>query len=906
MAISTLKLKLTLDADGFKAESQGLLTNASTMAFGFNQVTQAVRTVIDTAVGLSAPFREAEGLMANVASLGVGNIGELNSAIQELGADVGVPLSNLRGGLYDVVSAGVDASNQIDVLEASAKAAKAGLAETSDALNLGSAVIKGYGKDWGEFDTVMDMAFQTVKLGQTTFPQLSSAIGLVTPLASSLKIEMDELFGVMATGTGVTGTASEVATQLRAIMTYLAQPTKEMTDLMRQKGYATVEAAVADQGLTGILKILGEETGGSAAQMTKFFGSIEATNLALALSGGQYDNLIEKTQAMQSSAGAMTDAFDIQNQTLDSQIQMLQNQWDVVMEKSMGVLVPFASGLMELAGAAIDTRSEMTKFKDEMDDVNSNLQDLSNVDNLISRYEDLTEKGLNRTTEETAELESITAKLAATYPDAITAIDNFGNASAISSGKVKLLADQQKALWERENAELIKEQDKALMDYIATLDGGNDKLANMQGKMSQSNRVIVTGMGATTNVTEIAKDAYESFKNRLVDANKEINSQIALLANWVDVSDPQAVKDYADSLGYTATQYDTLQNRINQYIESIGGLDDKPVTVTVDTVITEMPNNIAPLTVPIKPVMDEVETDGDVAADFFAGIDQSPFLEAYQAEVESYKLLLDAKQIDDQTYYDWRVALYDEMAQEALTLYGADSDAYLTALSEKYAAESEQAAKLKELQDKQDGITKMSADTMRKSVLSTYDAVSGAATEWFGMNKAIATGNAIVNTYEGITAALKNPVPVLKWIEVAATAAKGWASVAGIQSQSIPKKAMGGMLDGSGAVLGAGNFGSGENRLFIGNSGEFLVNANATAQNMELLNNINNGVSYRPAAASGGSSLDSAMVGQIIAERLSEAMEKVQINVRSELDAMKFFRDNAPKYEKDKVERTLS
>jgi TP901 family phage tail tape measure protein len=908
VAISTLKLKLTLDADGFKAETQGLLINATTMALGFNQVTQAVRTVIDTAIGLSAPFREAEGLMANVASLGVGNIGELNTAIQELGADVGVPLSNLRGGLYDVVSAGVDASNQIDVLEASAKAAKAGLAETSDALNLGSAVIKGYGKDWGEFNTVMDMAFQTVKLGQTTFPQLSSAIGLVTPLASSLKIEMDELFGVMATGTGVTGTASEVATQLRAIMTYLAQPTQEMTDLMRQKGYATVEAAVADQGLTGILKILGDATGGSAAEMTKFFGSIEATNLALALSGGQYDTLIEKTQAMQSSAGAMTDAFDIQNQTLDSQVQMLQNQWAVVMEKSMGVLVPFASGLLELAGAAIDTRSEMTKFKDEMDEVNRNLQDLSNVDNLISRYEDLTAKGLTRTAEETQELKDITAQLATTYPGAISAVNQFGEATAVNSQKIKLMADQQRALWQTQNADLMQDQNDKLLKNIEILDGGASRVNGLMYRLAEFKESYNSAQATPLQTAEYAElqIQVQAAQKALVEANKEINTQIATISTWVDIADPEAVTAFGEAQNYNATQMATLRLRIEEYLTSLGDATDNPPTIPLEPTLTDLPKDVPPLSVPIKPVMDEVETDGDVAADFFAGLDQSPFLEAYQAEVDSYKLLLDAKQIDDQTYYDWRLALYDEMAQEALTRYGVDSDAYLTALSQKYAAESEHAAKLKELQDKQTGLTKISADTMRKSILSTYDAVSGAAAEWFGMNKAIATANAIVNTYEGITAALKNPVPVLKWIEVAATAAKGWASVAAIQSQGVPKMAGGGPLDSTGRVITSGNFGSGENRLFIGNSGEFLVNANATAQNMELLNNINNGVSYRPAAASGGSSLDSAMVGQIIAERLSEAMEKVQINVRSELDAMKFFRDNAPKYEKDKAARTLS
>ncbi len=907
MAISTLKLKLTLDAEGFKAETQGLLLNATSLAFGFNEVVQAVTTVMNAAADLAAPFMEAESLMANVASLGVDNIDQLNGAIQDLGQDVGVPLSNLRGGLYDVVSAGVDASNQIDVLEASAKAAKAGLAETSDALNLGSAVIKGYGKDWSEFDTVMDKAFQTVKLGQTTFPQLASAIGLVTPLASSLNIEMDELFGVMATGTGVTGTASEVATQLRAIMTYLAQPTKEMTDLMRAKGYATVEAAVADQGLTGILKILGEETGGSAAQMTKFFGSIEATNLALALSGGQYDNFIEKTEAMRTSAGAMTDAFDVQNATLESQVQMLQNQWDVVMEKGMSVLVPFASGLLELAGAAIDTRSGMVKFRDEMDEVNSNLQDLSNVDNLISRYEDLTAKGLNRTKEETEELKTITEQLAATYPGAISAVNQFGEAAAINSQKVRLIKDAERALWQAQNQKLVDNQTESLLEHIKVLDGGAARVNGLMLRLAEYKKNYNSAQATPLQTAELADLEIQTqyATKALQNSNKAVNDNIAIIGQLIDLTNSEEVRKFGVDQNWTATQVATLQLRVQEYLDSLKGAEDNPVDLTIKPTIDDLPASMPPLPMPIKPVMDEVETDGDVAADFFAGLDQEPFLARYQTELDSYKLLLDAKQIDDQTYYDWRLALYDEMAQAALTQYGADSDAYLTALSQKFAAETEHTNKLKTLQDQQKSIdNKLNLDK-QKAFETTVDAMANTATAWFGQSKGLATAMAIMDTYQGINKALASSPPPFNFIQAALVGAAGWANVANIQSQSIPKKAMGGLLDESGAVIGAGNFGSGENRLFIGNSGEFLVNAEATARNYDLINSINNGINYQP-ARSGGAQIDSAMIGQIIAERVSEAIINQPINISGTLDGQQFLRNNEPKYAKDKAARTLS
>jgi TP901 family phage tail tape measure protein len=146
-------------------------------------------------VGSVDIFREFETGIANIATLGVENIGELEESILRIGSTTPIALNDLTSGLYQVVSAGVDASNQLQVLENSARAAKAGLAETSDALGLAAAVVKAYGLEWSETESILDRAFQTVKLGQTTFGELSVNIGKVAPLAATLKVSTEELFG---------------------------------------------------------------------------------------------------------------------------------------------------------------------------------------------------------------------------------------------------------------------------------------------------------------------------------------------------------------------------------------------------------------------------------------------------------------------------------------------------------------------------------------------------------------------------------------------------------------------------------------------------------------------------------------------------------------------------------------
>lgn len=292
---------------------------------------------------IATDFAESEQNLANIASLGVQNLAELEAGINRIAVETPVALHDLETGLYDVVSAGVAAADQIEVLEASAKAAKAGLAETTDALGLGSSVIKGYGKTWADFTNVMDLAFNTVKLGQTTFPELAASVGQVVPVAAAAKIPIEELFGAYATLTGVTGTASEVTTQLRGIIAATIKPSAELTALFQD--YGSASEALADLGLPGYLERIRNATGGNTDAMAKLFPRVEALNGALALSGAQFDTFIEKTGEMETAAGAMGDAFDKNADTAKSAITLLDNRFQVF---SRNILADFAPLLIDL------------------------------------------------------------------------------------------------------------------------------------------------------------------------------------------------------------------------------------------------------------------------------------------------------------------------------------------------------------------------------------------------------------------------------------------------------------------------------------------------------------------------------------------------------------------------------
>ena len=150
-----------------------------------------------------------------------------------------------------------------------------------DAIDLTSAVTKAYGDpSAGAVQGVSDLALETVRLGQTTFPELAASIGRVTPLTAQLKVSQQEHFAVLATATGVTGGAAEVNTQLRGVLQGLMSPTADLTQLYRQMGVASGEQLVQQRGLQGAIAAIVQAAQASGQPLQKYLSSIEGQTLA--------------------------------------------------------------------------------------------------------------------------------------------------------------------------------------------------------------------------------------------------------------------------------------------------------------------------------------------------------------------------------------------------------------------------------------------------------------------------------------------------------------------------------------------------------------------------------------------------------------------------------------------------
>lgn len=293
--------------------------------------------------------------MQNVATLLNGSdldirerVAQLNKEVMNLSNSTGIGTQDLTDGLYQVVSAFGDSADASKQLEIAAKAAKAGGATTTDAINLLSAVTKGYGDTSAEAQQkAADLAFATVKLGQTSFPELASSMGQVIPLASTLGAKQEDLFGAMATLTGVTGSTSEVTTQLKATMQAFLSPSTAMQKSLEKLGYASGKEMLESEGLQGALEKLKGSVNDDELAFANLFSSVEAKNAVLALAGTQADNFTEKTRQMYEATGAAETAFKTATDSAEARMAKAKNSITNLGTVLGSMLLPKVGGVAE-------------------------------------------------------------------------------------------------------------------------------------------------------------------------------------------------------------------------------------------------------------------------------------------------------------------------------------------------------------------------------------------------------------------------------------------------------------------------------------------------------------------------------------------------------------------------------
>jgi TP901 family phage tail tape measure protein len=387
-----LVAKVRLDGKGFTSGVKGVtsqLSKAEKQALkndkAFSSLTSSAKNLarsLGPALGVGAlvlGFKkltdaagEFEKGMINVSTLvdtAVVDMDRLTEGLLEMSEGVIKSTSDLTSGLFQVISAGVDAADALDVLRIAAIAATAGVTDTGSSVKAITGILNAYGLEAKEATRISDLLFQTNKFGVTTFGELANSVGTVIPSAASLGIKLEDLFAAVATLTKANIDTATATTSLRAVFMSILKPADEATKTAKELGLEWTAAALSSKGLVQFINDMKEATKGNTEQMAKLIPESRALTAVLALAGKQANTFNKIQEEMFDSTGVTAEAFEKQADTFDAQAKRVAVAWENLKIKVGTPIIGAVSFVLETfidQDPLENVRKEVTRLEEEI------------------------------------------------------------------------------------------------------------------------------------------------------------------------------------------------------------------------------------------------------------------------------------------------------------------------------------------------------------------------------------------------------------------------------------------------------------------------------------------------------------------------------------------------------------
>lgn len=321
-------------------------------------------TMVGWATGAAAKFETAITEINTLVGLSPENLSKFSKDIVTYGTTSTKTFKDINGAVYEAISAGVSYDKALVAVAAAEKLAVAGKSSLGEAMDLLIPTLNAFGTDMKDAGTYSDIFFTAVKLGKTTIPELSQAMGGLAPTANAAGVPIGTVAAALATLTANGIKTNEASTGLKAALSNIIKPSKEAADAAAAMGVNFGVSALKTEGLEGLLKKLSTATGGNISEMAKFFGSTEALNTVMSLTSGTSEKFTTNLNAMKTSAGATEAAYKIMAGSLELANVTLGNSIEAVGIKIGSKLLPdmtklskAMAGIFDGIGQGVDDKS---------------------------------------------------------------------------------------------------------------------------------------------------------------------------------------------------------------------------------------------------------------------------------------------------------------------------------------------------------------------------------------------------------------------------------------------------------------------------------------------------------------------------------------------------------------------
>lgn len=326
-SIKNIKIDISSNVDNIKTQAKNIFGIAVSAA---GSISAPVKFAMD--------FEHSLQIVSTLFGDTSVDVENLSNQILSLSSNSGVAATEISSGLYEALSSGLpvteNMAESLSFMEKNIKLAKAGLSDVATVTKTASSILNSYNLNVSETDRVHKILMQTQNFGTTTVGELGASLSGVTSVAATAGVSLEQLGASMATLThSGTGTAESV-TMLRALISELMKSgtigEKNLAAALSSTKYAGKsfkDLASSGIALSEILNILGDYAKSNNKSMIDMFGSIEAGNAALKLSGTNADFYMKSLQEMNSSVDVVDDAYKKVSSSLSSALGKLKTSF---------------------------------------------------------------------------------------------------------------------------------------------------------------------------------------------------------------------------------------------------------------------------------------------------------------------------------------------------------------------------------------------------------------------------------------------------------------------------------------------------------------------------------------------------------------------------------------------------
>ena len=276
-------------------------------------VAKVVQMLSSEAMGYEKQMAEVFTLLPGISQTAMDS---MSKDVLSFSKDFGVLPEQAVPALYQALSAGVPPDNVFDFLEVGQKAALGGVTDLTTAVDGITSVVNAFGADTVSASKASDLMFTSVKLGKTTFDELSRSLFNVNPIASALGVEFGDVTAALASMTAQGVPTSVATTQLRQLFVELSKEGGQAAKTFGELSGKSFKEFIAEGGnVADALAIMNEHAVNTGVGVNDLFGSVEAGSAALALSGENAEGYISNIDAMAQAAGATEEAFAVMEGT---------------------------------------------------------------------------------------------------------------------------------------------------------------------------------------------------------------------------------------------------------------------------------------------------------------------------------------------------------------------------------------------------------------------------------------------------------------------------------------------------------------------------------------------------------------------------------------------------------------